>query len=157
MVVSWNSCKKGASAAARICRHIHSQFGDFFGLLQEVPAWCKLNNCTYSRHTVVSLDGFDCGLLIPRRWMPAIRSTSLDAYWCGAVVGKTIFISAHVLDHLEEDGRADVVFQETCNYTNDIRGNFSNMEFKSGDWCRCKCPASTWSRQADWCLCETIM
>ena len=101
-IVFWNSCKKGASSVGRICKHIGSQAGDFVGLLQEVLAWGKISGYTYSAHTVVSSEGSDCGFIIPRRWMPAVKSTSFGAYWCGAVVGSNILISAHVLDHLEK-------------------------------------------------------
>ena len=129
-IVSWNTCKKGASAAGRICRNIRSQLGDFMGLLQEVPSWGKLNGFTYSHHTVVSFEGCDCGFIIPRLWMPAIRDLSSGAYWCGAVLGNYIFLSAHILDHLEEDGRASVVINDTINYVHRIRTSFPDVAFE---------------------------
>ena len=130
VAVSWNTCKKGASTAGRICRHIRSQFGSFVGSLQEIPAWGKLRGFTYSNHTVVSFENCDCGFLIPRPWMSAVRSLSSGAYWCGLVIDTCIFISAHILDHLEEDGRAEVVFKETLNYVHYIKGKHPDVEFE---------------------------
>ena len=130
VVISWNTCKKGASAAGRICKHIRRQFGSFIGLLQEIPAWGKLKGFTYSDHTVVSFENCDCGFLIPRPRMSAVRSLSSGAYWCGLVIDTYIFISAHVLDHLEEDGRAETVFKETHNYVHDIRHNHADIQFE---------------------------
>ena len=90
--------------------------------MQEVPAWGKISGYAYPAHTVVSFENCDCGFLIPRHWMPAVRSIFSGAYWCGVVMGDAILISAHVVDHLEEYGK--------CNYIHDIHGRFSSIDFE---------------------------
>lgn len=98
--------------------------------MQEVPAWGKLNGFTYSSHTIVSFESCDCCLIIPRHWMSAVRNLSSGAYWCGAVLGNYIFLSAHVLDHLEEGGRAATVFEETVNCVHNIRSSSPDVHFE---------------------------
>jgi hypothetical protein len=128
-VIYWNSCKKGTSVAGKICRRIREHFGNFVGLLQEVPTWGKLNGFTYAGHTIVSFENCACGLVIPRLWMLAVRSHSFGAYWCGVVISNYIFISAHMLDHHEEDGRASNVLKETFNYVQGVRKSYPDVDF----------------------------
>ena len=66
-------------------------------------------------------EGSDCCFIIPRLWMSACRNISLGTYWSGLVLGSCIFVSAHILDHLVEDGRAVRVFEETINYAQNVR------------------------------------
>ena len=99
-------------------------------MLQEVPTWAKLNDFTYSGHTVVSFENSDCGFIIPRPWMSAVRSLSSVAYWCGAVLGNHILLSAHVLDHLVEDGRAAMFFRETLHFVHEVLSSFTDVKFE---------------------------
>ena len=85
-------------------------------LLQEVPAWCKSNGYIYSSYLVLARADSDCGVLLPRLWADSIIDEQFGDYWCGVVVNNTIFISAHILDHGVEGGRADVVFEEALRY-----------------------------------------
>ena len=126
VVVSWNTCKKGKSAASRVCKELRNFTGDYVALLQEVPAWGTLHGYTYSKHTILASTNSDCAIVIPRLWMPVLREVSFGAYWCGLVVFNRIYISAHVLDHLEEDGRASQLFHETCSFVQRIRNAYSN-------------------------------
>ena len=50
--------------------------------------------------------------------------------WCGAVMGSFIFLSAHILDHLEEEGRAGVVFKQSFNYGHGIRDRYPDKHFE---------------------------
>ena len=95
--------------------------GDFVACLQEVPAWGRLDGFTYSSHTLLALPNCDCAFIVPRSWMPASREFSGGAYWCGVVIYDTIYISAHILDDLEEDGRATAVFRESIENVHRIR------------------------------------
>ena len=40
------------------------------------------------------------------------------------MVGNIILISAHILDHLDEDGRGQTVITESMNYVNNIKHRF---------------------------------
>ena len=62
--------------------------------------------------------------------MPAVRDFSAGEYWCGAVLGNYIFLSAHILDHLEEGGRADKVITETSIYVHDMKAKYCDLEFE---------------------------
>ena len=103
--------------------------GDVVACLQEVPAWGKINGFTYSGHTIISSQGCDCAFIIPRLWMSKCKEFTWGDYWCGIVIHNTIFISAHVLDHLEEHGRASVVFQDTVRFVHRIRNANQHMQF----------------------------
>ena len=45
------------------------------------------------------------------------------------MIGNSIHISAHILDHLEEDGRGYTVIAESIAYVNNIRCKFSSIDF----------------------------
>ena len=77
-------------------------------LLQEIPRWGGLSGYTYQGYTVISEEGSDCGVLLPRMLACAVEHSSFSEYWCGILVGRYIFISAHPLDHGQEDSRAFV-------------------------------------------------
>ena len=44
-------------------------------------------------------------------------------------IGSNIFISAHIIDHTTEGGRAEVVFQETTTFIYSIRSQYPNESF----------------------------
>ena len=72
----------------------------------------------------------DCGILLPRQWAGSIVDEKFGSYWCAVVVRNLIFISAHILDHGIENGRAEAVFYETVQYVQEIRDKYSNMTFE---------------------------
>ena len=101
--------------------------------IQESASWGKLNGFQYSGLTVLCGDApdrlSDCCFLVPSLWLPATRKTYFGRDWSGIVLGNSIFISAHIIDHTKEGGRAERVFQETLNYTYKIRSQFSEEDF----------------------------
>ena len=115
-VCTWNTCKKGRSAVASVARGFKTEIGETLCLLQEIPAWGPLCGFAYHSHTLLSNDGSDSGFLIPRRWMSAVRSQAFGAYWAGCVIGSVIFLSAHILDHNVEGGRAEDAFSGSIQY-----------------------------------------
>ena len=62
--------------------------------------------------------------------MSAVRNISSGAYWCGITIGGIVFISVHILDHLEEDGRADIAFKETLNYVQTVKATYVDIHFE---------------------------
>ena len=59
--------------------------------------------------------------------MRAVENFLSGRYWCGAVIGAYIFISAHVRDHLEEGGRAEIVFKDMLNYVHATQTSFPDV------------------------------
>ena len=76
------------------------------------------------------MEGSDCGFLIPSIWVRAVRGHSSGRYWCGVAINSIMFISAHILDHLVEDGRAATVNRETLRYVDIIRSSFPDVFFR---------------------------
>ena len=123
-ICSWNTCKKGRSEIASVVRRMRAQLGDVVGLLQEIPAWGSRAGYTYHNHTLLSADGSDCGFLIPRHWMPALRCQLFRPYWAACVLGRTIFVSAHMLDHTEEYGRCSAVIHESIDFISRMKQQY---------------------------------
>ena len=71
--------------------------GNVVALLQEIPKWGDLSGFVYHNHFLLSAAGSDCGFLIPRPWMSAMRDQIFRPYWAGCVINNMIFISAHFL------------------------------------------------------------
>eukprot|EP00959_Pyramimonas_sp_CCMP1952_P262296 5484914-Pyramimonas_sp.AAC.1 len=120
---------RGSSAAPKICKVFRKLAGDFVALLQEVPTWGNINGFTYSGHTVLAAESCDCAIVIPRVWMSGLRDFASGAYWCGAVIGNTIYLSVHVLDHLEEDARAARAFEDSSRFVQRIREASQSVQF----------------------------
>ena len=99
-------------------------------MLQEIPAWAALAGYVYHNHVLLSHLGSDCGFLIPRHWMSAVKSEAYGAYWSACVLGNTIFVSAHVLEHIQENGRAQTVIQETVDYIHNVRQSYRSQSFE---------------------------
>ena len=59
-----------------------------------------------------------------------MRSEASGPYWAGCVIGNVILINAHVLDHLDEDGRAQEVFSSTIGYVHKVKSTYSDMRFE---------------------------
>ena len=59
-----------------------------------------------------------------------MRDFSLGVHWRGAPIGSCIFISAHVLDRLEEDGRATTVLKELHKYVHAMKVKYADVKFE---------------------------
>ena len=129
-VASWNACKKSSGAAPKVCRALRRQFGEFVGILQEVPAWSTIDGLGYSGHQVLAPPDCDCGFLIPRHWMSAVGVSGNGRYWAGVVVGPVILLSAHILDRCVDDGRAETVFRETCAFVARVRATNRHVAYQ---------------------------
>ena len=117
-------------------RGLKAQLGDVVALLQEVPARGTRTVYVYHNHALLAETGSDCSFLIPRPWMPAVSSHTCRPYWAACVVGRTIFISAHILDHRQEDGRGRVVIEESLEYVDTIRSKCNKVNFEVQYWGR---------------------
>eukprot|EP00959_Pyramimonas_sp_CCMP1952_P207660 4343631-Pyramimonas_sp.AAC.1 len=62
--------------------------------------------------------------------MHAVRHTSVGRYWSGVVLVRCISLSAHILDHLEEGGRAEEVFFDAVNYAHAINMKYPYTVFE---------------------------
>ena len=113
-----------------ICRYVRHNFGDRYCLLlQETPAWGPLAGNCDSGLTVVAEAGSDCGVLRPRRWLPSVRCILFGQYWCIILFDSIILVSAHILVHCAEGGRAQVLFEVTLSHITSIRSMHSHLEF----------------------------
>ena len=113
-----------------MARGLKAQLGDVVALLQEIPTWGPRTGYIYHNHALLAEEGSDCGFLIPRHWMPAVKSQTFRPYWAACVVGRIIFISAHILDHMHEDRRGRTVIKESLEYVSMIRNKYNNIEFE---------------------------
>eukprot|EP00973_Karenia_brevis_P091637 12408439-Karenia_brevis.AAC.1 len=129
-VFSWNSCRKSSSRVGNVAGALRRWLGSgAVGLLQEVAAWHKINGYTYHNYTVLSGEGGECGILLSRELIGSILDSQFCSSWCGVTLPGCIFISAHLLDFDDEDGRVYTVFAETVQYINNMKSRFSDLQF----------------------------
>eukprot|EP00959_Pyramimonas_sp_CCMP1952_P286216 5985186-Pyramimonas_sp.AAC.1 len=81
-----SSCACSA-AAGRVCRATRNLGVDICGL-QEVAKWGKLSGFVYSQLVLYTKTTSDCGFLVSRRLMPAVRKSVFGQFWAGLVLGR---------------------------------------------------------------------
>eukprot|EP00973_Karenia_brevis_P027233 3757051-Karenia_brevis.AAC.1 len=50
--------------------------------------------------------------------------------WAGMLIYDTIFLSVHLLDHCEEEGRGDQTVKEVISFVSHLKGKFRSKELK---------------------------
>ena len=65
--------------------------------------------------------GSDCGFLLPRQLSAKVAAARHGDYWSGVMFHNIICISAHLLDHTSDSGRATKVYSESRNSLNIAR------------------------------------
>eukprot|EP00959_Pyramimonas_sp_CCMP1952_P456039 9472506-Pyramimonas_sp.AAC.3 len=104
--------------------------GGLVVLVQEVHRWGDLREFVDCGRIVPSAGQRDCALIVPGSRTRALRGRSSGDYWFGAAAGNVIYISARILDHPDDDGRAQLAFEETSLLVQRVRLAYSSAEFE---------------------------
>ena len=64
--------------------------------LQEVPRWLPAV-AAKSKHLLLTSSTSDCAILLLKFWELLIKKVIIGSYWVAVVVGKYVFLSAHLL------------------------------------------------------------
>ena len=124
-VISWNVNFKGVKAAKKVCKEMHGLGIDVCGL-QEVAKWGSLRGKIYSGLVMLTDTGSDCGFMVSRLWMPAVRNLVFGSYWAALVLSNVVFVDVH-LHH--GDDRAGDVFHEVQQYIHSLKANNPNVSY----------------------------
>ena len=124
-MISWNVNFKCVKSAGRVCRAIRNLGVDICGL-QEVAKWGKLSGFVYSQLVLYTKSTSDCGFLVSRRLMPAVRESVFGQFWAGLVIGRVILINVH-LHH--EDRRGEEVCHEVQQFVRHTRQSRVDADF----------------------------
>lgn len=125
-VASWKACRKPVGRCTKIAKAI-KQRGWAHGIifLQEVGKWiggrCVDGFVVHSGGPTESSAGGDCGFLVPRILSNNVFRERHGGYWSGIMVSNIVCISAHVLDHASEHGRAAVVSEASLEFVSECK------------------------------------
>ena len=81
-------------------------------ILQET-FWARAKGRHYGPFECFSWEESECAFLIPHRLTPSIRKEGFGRDWAALLIGTTIYVSLHILEHLVLGGRAEVALHET--------------------------------------------
>ena len=91
--------------------------------LQEVAKWGRLNGFIYSQMVLLTDRDCDCGFMVSRHLMPAVRNLVFGQFWAALLLQNSIFINVHL--HHGDDRGGDVC-HEVQQYIHRVRMEHPN-------------------------------